>query len=59
MSPVAVSLSVVSNALTEARALAAVVVELAGVKAGVSLAYTGDISAPFVALLGKNIVKQK
>ena len=51
ISPVAVSLPVVSNALTEARALVAVVVELAGVETGVSLTYTGDISAPLITLL--------
>lgn len=52
--PVAVSLPVVSNALTEARALVAVVVELAGVETGVSLTYTGDISAPLITLLAGN-----
>ena len=51
ISPVAVSLPVVSNALTKARALVAVVVELAGVEAWVSLTYTGDISAPLITLL--------
>ena len=52
LSPGAVSLPVVSNALTKAWALAAVVVELSVVEAGLSLTYTGDISAPIVALLG-------
>ena len=46
------SLPVVSNALTKAGTLAAVVVVLAVVEAGLSLAYTGDIGAPIVALLG-------
>ena len=49
---------VVANALAETRALAAVIVELSRVKAGVSLAYTGDICAPFVTLLGKNTLKK-
>ena len=52
LSPGAVSLPVVSNALTKAWALAAVVVELSVVEAGLSLTYTGDIGAPIVALLG-------
>ena len=53
------NLPVVANAFAETRAPAAVIVELSRVKAGVSLAYTGDICAPFIALLGKNSLKSK
>ena len=53
------SLPVVSNALTKAGTLAAVVVVLAVVEAGLSLAYTGDIGAPIVALLENIFKKQK